>query len=131
MTHTSTSAKDPNVSGEGSVDSTGLFEVEITTPLPELPPNDVQDALSAGLNTLHAEAELSIDADAQSLSVSQTIRSRERAKALDAAESTFFAAVFAGGDKLEEWEKRIDHEMSVRVSSTEERGDNSSTSKIA
>lgn len=102
--------------GPADIGTADLFDVEITSPLPELPAEEVRDALAAGLESVHADAELSIDSTAEKISVTQTIRSRERAQALGAAESNFYAAVFAGGEKLGEWDEHIDEDLSVRVS---------------
>lgn len=65
--------------GPADIGTADLFDVEITSPLPELPAEEVRDALAAGLETVHADAELSIDSTTEQISVTQTIRSRERA----------------------------------------------------
>ena len=72
---------------------------------------------------MHADAELSIDSTTEKISVTHTIRSRERAQALGTAESNFYAAVFAGGEKLGEWDEHIDEDLSVRVSANLRRQD--------
>lgn len=107
--------KSTNRSDSEHRDPSELFDVEITTPLPALPAEDVLTALEAGLDTVHADAELSIDPATENISVTQTIRSRERAQALGAAESNFYAAIFAGGRSLSEWDEHVDDDMSVHV----------------
>lgn len=116
MTHARTEINSNSAGGQTGLDPAELFDVEITSPLPELPAEEVRDALAAGLDTVHADAELAIDPTTEEISVTQTIRSRERAQALGTAESNFYAAVFAGGDKLGEWDEHIDEDLSVRVS---------------